>query len=254
MMTQSTSAIGYDYYPASSSNTLKGSDEETLETASTTDVSTLDKDDFLTLLIAELQNQDPLNPADNTEFIAQLAQFSTLEQMTNMNETLTATLESNSSMAQSVSNAMIVNYFGKTVTAESGTFAYSGEGEIELQFELDSAVNYGTVQILDADGNIVDNGTIYDLDEGLHTFTWDALSSLGTQLDEGYYTLSIEVYDSFGEEVTATPLYTGTVDGISYKDGETMLSIDGVMVSYDNVRRIVDTDTMANADTTTVTE
>ena len=88
------------------------------------DVSTLGKNDFLTLLIAQLKHQDPLNPADNTEFIAQLAQFSSLEQMTLMNANLEKSLESNINMTEAVSNAMIINYFGKYVTAETDSFMY----------------------------------------------------------------------------------------------------------------------------------
>jgi flagellar basal-body rod modification protein FlgD len=242
MMTQSTTPIVYNYYPTNASGTIQGTDEDTLEKQSTTDVSQLGKDDFMTLLIAELQNQDPLDPASNTEFVAQLAQFSSLEQMTSMNETLGETLESNKSMAQSVSNAMIVNYFGKSVTAESDAFSYDGDGEKKVQFELGGAANYGTIKILDEDENIVDYGALYELEKGAHEFDWDGLTSLGVQAPEGKYTLVIEAYDSFGEKVTVTPLITGTVDGVSYKDGKTNVVVGGVQVPYDKVRSITEAD------------
>ncbi len=119
------------------------------------DVSRLGQNDFLTLLIAQLKNQDPLNPASNTEFIAQLAQFSSLEQMTLMNVNLEKSLESNINMTEAVSNAMIINYFGKYVTAETDSFIYDGTSPVELRFDLDSVASWGTLQIIDESGNII---------------------------------------------------------------------------------------------------
>ena len=119
------------------------------------DVSQLGKNDFLTLLIAQLRNQDPLNPASNTEFIAQLAQFSSLEQMTLMNANLEKSLESNINMTEAVSNAMIINYFGKYVTAETDSFIYDGKSPVELRFDLDSVASWGKLEITDESGYII---------------------------------------------------------------------------------------------------
>ena len=74
----------------------------------------MDKDDFLNLLITQLQNQDPLNPTDSTEFTAQLAQFSSLEQLNNVNQNL-QTLQL---YQASINNAQTVSFIGKEVTAE----------------------------------------------------------------------------------------------------------------------------------------
>jgi len=204
------------------------------------DVSTLGKNDFLILLLAELQNQDPLNPADNTEFIAQLAQFSSLEQLTTMNATLEKTLESNTSMTEAVSNAMIINYFGKKVTAETDAFTFNGEDPVELQFNLDSAVSRGNLVITDESGNIVGSTSLDTLDGGLNSVMWDGITNLGVKAEPGIYRYTVEAYDVLGNEIGATQLYTGIVQGISYKDGETRLDVSGILVPFNSIKVIVE--------------
>ena len=124
MMSESTNAFYTHYY--SSNSTIYGTDtSETEFVDSEYDSTSLGKDEFLTLLMAELQNQDPLDPMDNTEWISQLAEFSSLEQMTDMNESLQEMIESNEAIADSVYNSMLVNYVGQEVTADSSIFYLS---------------------------------------------------------------------------------------------------------------------------------
>ena len=84
-------------------------------TSATSGSSTLGKDDFLKLLIVQLRNQDPLNPTEGTEFAAQLAQFSSVEQLTNINSTLTESLATNKLLTQSIGNSLATTMIGKTV-------------------------------------------------------------------------------------------------------------------------------------------
>ena len=91
------------------------------------------KDDFLKLLVAQLENQDPLNPMDGTEFTAQLAQFSSLETLQSIDGGL-----SDLNAAQStLHNSQAVSLIGKTVLYEGDTFSYTGEGMSDIQFRLD---------------------------------------------------------------------------------------------------------------------
>lgn len=202
------------------------------------DVSRLGQNDFLTLLIAQLKNQDPLNPASNTEFIAQLAQFSSLEQMTLMNVNLEKSLESNINMTEAVSNAMIINYFGKYVTAETDSFIYDGKSPVELRFDLDSVASWGTLEITNESGNIITSVSLDAMEDGVNFFEWDGLTNMGVQAKTGVYKYTVELYDVLGNEVEVSQMFSGVVDGISYKNGVPQLNIGGVLVPFDRVKDI----------------
>src|SRR3954469_22272856 len=110
------------------------------------------KEDFLKLLVAQLKNQDPLAPQDNTQFVAQLAQFSSLEQGMGVNDRLDKMMLQNQGMA----NSNIINMVGQIATVRGSliTTARSGIGA-PVSFTLDRASNKTVVQIQDASGNVV---------------------------------------------------------------------------------------------------
>lgn len=216
------------------------SEEKTTETTDTsTGTGELGKDDFLTLLLAELKNQDPLNPADNTEFVAQLAQFSSLEQLTSMNTNLEDNLTANTSMSEAITNAMIINYFGKEVTAETSSFVFDGD-KATLNFNLDSDALSGTIKVYDADGNVIKTATLSSMNAGDNTLQWDGITNSGTTADEGIYTYTLALTDANGDTVEYTQNYTGVVSGISYKDGKPNLNINGITVPFDKVNAITE--------------
>lgn len=206
------------------------------------DVSSLGKDDFLTLLLAQLRHQDPLNPADNTAFIAQLAQFSSLEQMTRMNGNLEKTLENNTAMSAAISNAMMINYFGKNVTAETNAFMFDGENPVELWFALESATGSGTLEIRDSYDNVVRTIELGAMDAGLNSYEWDGMKGIGTLAGAGEFTYRLELTAITGGEVSPVQLISGRVDGISWKDGVTQLSIGGLLVPYEKVIGIAESE------------
>lgn len=235
-----TNYISYGQYSTANRAVIKGNNEEYSKPKSSMDVSALGKNDFLTLLLAQLRNQDPFSPADNTQFVAQLAQFSTLEQMTLMNATLEKNLDSNTAMTEAVSNAMIINYFGKYVTAETDSFIYNDKDPVELRFDLDSAVLRVKLEITDESGNIIMSTSLGAMDNGLNTFEWDGITNLGVKAKSGVYTYTIEAYDFLDYEVGVSQMFSGIVEGISYKNGITQLNIGGILVLFDKVRVITE--------------
>jgi len=132
------------------------------------------KDDFLNLLITQLQNQDPLNPADSTEFTAQLAQFSSLEQLGNVNDNL---MELKNFQA-ATNNSQAVSLIGKTITAEGNFIQLSAAGaSAECNFELEEDADQVAVSIYDNTGEFVADFEHQHMDAGQHSLFWDGIDN-----------------------------------------------------------------------------
>src|SRR3989337_4601749 len=108
------------------------------------------KDAFLKLLVTQLQNQDPLNPTDNTEFVAQLAQFSSLEGIQNLNTSL-GDMKGSMNALQEFGSASLI---GKNAKAESSSFVYGGAPS-KLGFSLGSDASSATLIIREPSGKAV---------------------------------------------------------------------------------------------------
>lgn len=208
--------MGYlDSIAAGTATSGNGSATETgKKSGATSDI--MGKEDFLSLLVAQLKNQDPLNPDEPTEFTAQLAQFSSLEQLFNLNESMETLAASNTSSDQFATLQTI----GKNVAYHGSTFEYDGDGEVELGYQLDGDVadarinikkNGYTVAVLDAD----------ELDAGNHFLSWDGLTSEGDPAGPGSYSFSVAVDTAQNQSVAASPLVKSEVTGVdlSGKDG-----------------------------------
>jgi flagellar basal-body rod modification protein FlgD len=210
---------------------------QTAALAATQD-SVLGKDDFLRLLMAQMQHQDPLNPMENTEFVGQLAQFSTLEQMTSMNTMLERSLAGNAEAALTFANTMALNYVGRSVVAASSTVRFDGEHDAVIEYELPSAAAGGVLYIVDGNGSIIYTKDLEDLGKGVHAVAWDGRTDLGVDALPGTYLVSIGAVDSFGDDIETITRISGVVSGVSYRDGAAMLNIDGTLVPYGNIIEI----------------
>lgn len=207
-------------------------------TASTTAAQSKDdamgKTDFLKLLVAQLKSQDPLNPQDPTQFTAQLAQYSSLEQLMNVNENL-------ATMSTSFDNGIRTNaaaYIGRTATVNGNQLTLGGGTASSAQFELAGAAKSVNVDVYDSTGSLVSVVSMGSLGSGLHDFTWDGKTSSGTAAADGKYTFGVVASDADGNGITATTRFSGTVDSISFENGKTMLNIGGSTWSIDNVLAI----------------
>ena len=211
-------------------------------TTTSTSETVMGKDDFLTLLITQLRNQDPLNPSDSTEFTAQLAQFSSLEQLQNINSAL-ASFEVYQSTAN---NIQASNFIGQTVTAAGDTVSVSNGTSDSLSVELDAPAQAVYIQIYDAYGEYVTDIEAGSLDAGMHTLAWDATDQYGADVADGRYTFSVMAVDADGNSVSTTSYITGLVTGVDYQSGETMLLIGDQEVSIASLIRVEDLSTENN--------
>jgi flagellar basal-body rod modification protein FlgD len=191
----------------------------------------LGKDAFLTMLVAQMKNQDPMNPIENTEFTAQLAQFSSLEQMFNVNENL-----KNIQMTQSsLNNMQSVSIIGKEIKAEGNSIKLSADTPADINYKLSSAAREVRINIYDSRGELVRTVSISSQDAGEHSFAWDGKDGSGNSLSDGTYSFMISAKDPAGTEISVTPLIRGQVTGISLDNGNTLLSVGGQRVSLGSV-------------------
>jgi flagellar basal-body rod modification protein FlgD len=225
--------------------------------------NTLGQEDFLTLLVAQLQNQDPLNPADATEFTAQLAQYSQLEQLFNLNDSMDELAAAQTS-SQRISALSLI---GKDVLVEGSEFAFDEE-EAELGYIVDGTVTDVNLIIQDQYGNTVTTISSLDSSEGNHTFTWNGKDSEGEDVEAGTYNLVIQAVTG-GESASASvsPLIRTEVTGVDLNGTEPMLvtasgefAINEVHGAFDandtaeSEEEPEDGETTAESDSTTVEE
>ncbi len=216
-------------------NTLSGTTSSSGTAAATAAASkTMGKEAFLTLLISQLQHQDPLNPADSTEFTAQLAQFSSLEQLSNVNENL----ESLKLYQASINNAQAVAFIGKEVVFTGNSVEVKSGQASACEFELGAAAKRATVSIYDATGNFVADIERTSLKAGKQSVTWDGQDRNGNPVADGNYTFEVQAEGANGEKLAVTTYSKGTVTGITFEDGITYLVVGGSKVAIGDVTRI----------------
>ncbi len=192
----------------------------------TSKTTSLGKDDFLKMLVAQLKNQDPLNPMDGTEFAAQLAQFSSLEQLTNMNTQLT-----NLGLYQkTMISTEAVNLLGKEVTVGQGNqFQVEGDNG-GFSYSLAGDAAQVSISILDESGKEVDRIDAGKQTAGQQNVTWQK----GTN-SNGLYSYKVAAVDANGDDVTVTSMTTGKVTAVQYKDNAIYLTVNGQEVAFSNI-------------------
>lgn len=198
---------------------------------------TMEKDEFLKLLVTQLSHQDPLKPMESHEFASQLAQFSSLEQLQNMNGTMEESIMSDYMMTQSINNTLATTLIGKTAVANGNKITFSGESS-NIQFNLNSSVETLTLTIKDSSGNIVRTITETGFSEGLNSVYWDGKNSLGDTVIEGDYNYKITAYNNEGDLIQSQSLISGKIDGISYDENGIVLMINGNKINLNEILEI----------------
>jgi len=201
----------------------------------------LGKDDFLKLLTVQLQNQDPMSPMENTELVAQLAQFSSLEQLSNMAESLQNNLDLNLLLTQVLNNTAAAGLIGKHIVASGNQVTLTATGSADLAFDLAEDAAAVKVSIMDETGAVVRTMEVDGLEAGRNVLNWDGADEAGHKVAEGKYTFKVEASNKDGEAVTATTLVLGEVAGVRYRDGQAMLLVGAIEVGIGDIIEIADT-------------
>lgn len=186
-------------------------------------------DTFLTLLTAQLKNQDPLSPMDSTAFTQQLTQMTGVQQQLLTNDLLTSLLA-----AQQGGLGGASTYIGQDVTAVWAADKLT-DGKATWSYELGADATAAKLQVLDGTGKVVWTGNAPDLKTGTHDFTWDGKTTAGGQMsDGGVYTLKVTASNAAGS-VSSQVLMRGQVTGVEMYDGAPYLTVGNSIIPVSTV-------------------
>ncbi len=207
-------------------------------TAGTTGSDKLGRDDFLKLLLVQLQMQNPLEPMDNEAMIAQLAQFSSLEQMESMNSALQQNLEMDLLIGQLLNNTMSTTLIGKGVRAGTQSFVLPKEEPVELGYRLVSDADAVSITVEDSTGLTVVSLDDLGNTEGDHVVSWDGRDDNGNRVAPGTYRFVVKATDSEGNPLGAEEMIVGVVEAVRYRDGNARLMIGETEVFMSDILEI----------------
>lgn len=193
----------------------------------------LGKDDFLKLLVTQLQYQDPLNPTDNTQFVAQLAQFSSLEGLTNLQKTAEGMKGSLDSMQDYSSAALI----GRSVKADGDSFEFSGS-PVTLGYSVMDNAASAVMTVRDSAGRLVSSADIGAVAAGDHLAEWDGRDNNGTVMGPGDYTFMVSAKGADNSMVKTSTYVTGPVKGVSLEDSGAQLLVGSSKVARDRIKAV----------------
>ncbi len=187
----------------------------------------LGKDEFMKLLTFQLQNQDPMNPMDQSKFTGELAQFSQLEQLSNLNKKF-----EDQGKNQAIQDKFYAaSFVGKKVVTNGSTMNLKESGDAsDVLFKLDGQASKVMIRILDSKNNVAGEIWKEGLSQGAHQVTWDGVALDGTPAVKGQYKAQVKAWDDMGQEVGTRTEATGTVQSVTFDQGEPVLTVDGQKV------------------------
>ena len=196
----------------------------------------LGQDDFMTLMLAQLKSQDPLKPMENGEFIAQMAQFSTVSGVQELNEAF-AGLSNALQVNQGLQAASLV---GRSAMVEADTLEHDGESTQQGAVGLTASAADVRIQITDSSGSLIREINIGDQGAGLADFEWDGLNDEGQAVPAGNYQFTAVAQN--GDSPIALPTYlAGEVGSVTLNSsGSAYLELQGLgTVAFGDIRQIL---------------
>jgi flagellar basal-body rod modification protein FlgD len=181
------------------------------------------KQDFLKLLVAQLQNQDPLKPMEGTEFVTQLAQFTSVEQQIIQSQKLDVI----GTQMQGLASNEAATLVGKRVTIQGqSSLTFDGNLAASGSFTLNGAAQDVKVSIKDANGDVVRTMDLKNKSAGAVPVVWDGKGDGGNTEPAGQYSMDITATDASGAAVTTTQQVSGTVVQVDYDKGYPEVVLD----------------------------
>jgi len=197
------------------------------------DKTNLSNDDFMTLLLVELQYQDPTDPTDTNEILSQTSELATLEATDNTNralEDLAASLSASNDFST-------ISAIGKTADLGSNAIALDEGSSSTFELYFPNDVQQGSVEITDANGDVVQTLDVGTNPAGVYQFTWDGTDKTGANVDGGIYHVSASYTDSNNETQT-TRLGSYPIESVRFDDGKTLLKLGSNYIPLENVQEV----------------
>lgn len=199
----------------------------------------LDKNAFLKLLVTQMKNQDPLNPASSDQMAAQLAQFSSLEQLQTMNATLAGQTAGTSTLIQSIQTTAAMGTLGKYVTATGDALVVPADGADPTAIPVNATINgadgTGVLTITDDTGKVVGTRNLGAVRSGAYSTT---LGAAAKGLPAGNYHFAISVTNALGNATAATTYTTGKVDSVHATANGPVLICGPIAIPFSTVIEI----------------
>jgi flagellar basal-body rod modification protein FlgD len=208
--------MNVNYVDQSNINTITGN----------TKTKGMGKDDFLKMLLAQLKNQDPLKPVDGTDFASQLAQFTSIEQLTNMSTQLASLASSQAAMT----NTSAIDLIGKQVTAGGGNTVNVSGDTAPITYNLEKNAKQVTVNIYDANGSLIDSLEFNNQSQGVNTITWNC-----KDLPKGDYKFDVTATDTSGNDINTQGIISGIVTDVKFKNNVIYLTVGGQEIPLSSV-------------------
>ncbi|HDR05089.1 MAG TPA: hypothetical protein ENN84_07585, partial [Candidatus Marinimicrobia bacterium] len=177
--------------------------------------------------------QDPLEPMENSDFSAQLAQFSSLEQLQNINASVQEGVEVDLVLTQAINNSLSATVIGKIARGYGDSLSIAdGEVQSKVNFKLNGPADELEVNIKDSTGTIVRTLSAKGLGTGEHALEWDGKDNDGKSLSDGNYTFELKATDASGNAVSSQSFVEGYVDSVRYDSGMAKLLINGKEIAF----------------------
>ncbi len=203
---------------------------DTIATTTVEDRTTLGKDDFLKLLLVELQHQDPTEPMDSEKILSQTSQLATLESAQNTNDALERLAESLGASQQFSTIAAI----GKTADLGSNAIGHDKGNISTFEVYFPQEIAAGSLEILDNDGNIVSTMNVEENPSGVYKFDWDGTLSNGSAAESGIYYITASYSNPEGDALT-TRMGAYPIESVRFEDGNTLVKVGSTYVPLENV-------------------
>jgi len=203
----------------------------------------MDKDAFMKLMLAQMKHQDPTNPMQSHELAAQLAQFSSVEQLQNVNSTL-AEMRAGQKPSEGF---QALNFIGKAVSGDSSKLVrVKGDSNHDFSFTLPDNAKEVSIRVRNSNGEIVRTIKMSDLKKGENSYTWNGQDERGQAMSAGEYQFLVDATTSSGSKLNVKTDFSGTITGLNYTPEGPVLLVGTQSIKLKDVKKIVDPSLMKN--------